>query len=190
MSVRRLGRHTLPDNPHWIEFPRSDGDKNQWPKNTQKIVDGDGQVNYMRPVGVDEDAAVHWRIAVGAAVAKALDMPGIRVLFSLNHHSTVCSEGPAYVLKAWPDKYAVYDHNKGKASAPRHDLYLFGTCHRTVTSQKVHRVSQAPRMFSSFVPQTNLCPMQHGFSRTPHLIAATVNANIVQRNLRRLSPNP
>ncbi|KAK7687891.1 hypothetical protein QCA50_009110 [Cerrena zonata] len=112
MSVRRLGKHTLPENPTWLEFTTTDGDKAQWSRNTTKVVDGDGQVNYMRPVTIDEDPAVHWRIVVGA-LAKALGKP----------------DGPAYVLKTWPKGHAMYDRNKGKESNPRHDMYLYGSIH-------------------------------------------------------------
>ncbi|CAL1715091.1 unnamed protein product [Somion occarium] len=112
MSVRRLGnQHTLPDNPQWLEFPRSDGSKATWPRNTEKVVDHEGQVNFMRTVGIDESLCIHWRKHVGTQVAKALGKP----------------EGPNYVLKDWPTDYCMFDHNKGKESNPRHDPYLYGT---------------------------------------------------------------
>jgi hypothetical protein len=33
------------------------------------------------------------------------------------------------VLKNWPEGYRMFDHHKGKADAPRHDVYLFGESH-------------------------------------------------------------
>jgi Transcription-silencing protein, cryptic loci regulator Clr2 len=36
------------------------------------------------------------------------------------------TEGPSYVLKDWPQHYAMYDHHKGPKDSPRHDIYLFG----------------------------------------------------------------
>jgi Transcription-silencing protein, cryptic loci regulator Clr2 len=35
-------------------------------------------------------------------------------------------DGPEYVLKSFPAGYKLFDHHKGPAPDPRHDLYLFG----------------------------------------------------------------
>ncbi|KAI0741615.1 hypothetical protein C8Q80DRAFT_145059 [Daedaleopsis nitida] len=113
MSRRHPGGHALPDNPSWLEFPRSDGDVRALPKNTTKIVDSEGEVNYMRPIAMDESLAILWRVSVGAAVATRLGLP----------------EGPKYVLKDWPTGYQFFDHNKGNAKSPRHDPYLYGSVH-------------------------------------------------------------
>ncbi|KAH9913925.1 uncharacterized protein B0H18DRAFT_1047122 [Fomitopsis serialis] len=112
MSQRKLGtNYALPDNPEWITFPRSDGDPGALPKNTQRIVDSKGEVNYMRPVQLDEGQAINWRVNVGAQVANLLNYP----------------KGPNYVLQNWPEGYQFYDHNKGPAKSPRHDPYLCGS---------------------------------------------------------------
>ncbi|KAI0675704.1 hypothetical protein C8Q78DRAFT_1150133 [Trametes maxima] len=111
MARGYAGGHTLPENPQWIEFPRSDGDTRALPKNTKRIVDGDGQVNFMRPADLDESLAINWRIGVGSQLAARMGLP----------------MGPNYVLKAFPDGYQLYDHNKGPAKAPRHDPYLCGS---------------------------------------------------------------
>lgn len=79
---RRLAAHKLPANPSWIEFPRSDGEKKLWPKNTKKVVTG-GEVNFMRPAPIDDSASVHWRVAVGDAVSKTMNMPGERCIFQV-----------------------------------------------------------------------------------------------------------
>ncbi|KAI0654041.1 hypothetical protein C8Q70DRAFT_1142512 [Cubamyces menziesii] len=113
MSRRYAGTHTLPANPTWIEFPRSDGDANILPKNTKQIVDSDGQVNFMRPVPLDEALAIGWRVSVGTQLAIRMGLP----------------EGPSYVLKSFPEGYQLYDHNKGPVKAPRHDPYLCGSIH-------------------------------------------------------------
>ena len=75
MSRRHAGGHTIPDNPTWIEFPRSDGSASYLPKNTTKVVDSEGQVNFMRPVGMEESLSNLWRVAVGSAMATRLGMP-------------------------------------------------------------------------------------------------------------------
>ncbi|KAH9852646.1 hypothetical protein C2E23DRAFT_824673 [Lenzites betulinus] len=111
MSRRHAGAHTLPENPEWIEFPRSDGNYALLPKNTEQVVDGDGHVNYMRPVGLEESQAILWRVAVGSQLAVRMGLPA----------------GRNYVLKTWPEGYQLYDHNKGPLKAPRHDPYLCGS---------------------------------------------------------------
>ncbi|KAI0369154.1 hypothetical protein BV20DRAFT_968342 [Pilatotrama ljubarskyi] len=113
MSRRYAGAHTLPDNPEWLEFPRSDGDPSALPKNTKQIVDSEGQVNFMRPVPLDESLAIGWRVSVGAQLAVRMGLP----------------EGRQYVLKSFPEGYQLYDHNKGPVKAPRHDPYLCGSIH-------------------------------------------------------------
>ena len=76
MSRKHGGAHTLPENPEWLEFSRSDGITNSLPKNTKKVVDGDGQVNYMRPVEMDESLAILWRVNVATQLAKRMGLPG------------------------------------------------------------------------------------------------------------------
>ena len=77
MSRRYAGTHTLPANPTWIEFPRSDGDASILPKNTKQIIDSDGQVNFMRPVPLDEALAIGWRVSVGTQLAIRMGLPGM-----------------------------------------------------------------------------------------------------------------
>lgn len=76
MSVRRgaAKRHVLPDNPVWVDIPRSDGG-GKLPTNTEKVVDGDGHVNFMRPVPLDEPLCIHWRNTIGPRVAAVLGLP-------------------------------------------------------------------------------------------------------------------
>ncbi|KAJ7247607.1 hypothetical protein B0H12DRAFT_736890 [Mycena haematopus] len=103
-------KHTLPDNPTFIDFPRSDGDSTLFPTNTTRIVDDEGCVNFMQPVGLDEPLSVKWRVGVGDAISVALQLPNAN-----------------YVLRDFPTNYRMFDHHKGKADAPRHDVYLFGS---------------------------------------------------------------
>ncbi|EIW79400.1 hypothetical protein CONPUDRAFT_145439 [Coniophora puteana RWD-64-598 SS2] len=126
MSHRALGgQHTLPPNPHYIDFPRSDGDDQLLPTNTARLIDSEGHVNFMRPVDPTESSSVKWRRDIAVAIATRLGMP----------------DGPAYILRNWPAGYNFYDHNKGPASAPRHDPYLIG-------SQNVKRFRSVPE----FIP--------------------------------------
>ena len=76
MSRRHPGGHVLPDNPSWLEFPRSDGDPAQLPKNTTKVVDSEGQVNFMRPVGMEESLTNLWRVNIGSHLAIRMQLPG------------------------------------------------------------------------------------------------------------------
>ena len=79
MSARRQysDKHALPANPTWVEFERSDGDENNWPSNTTRIVDREGHVNFMLPLEINESVCLKWRTEVGAAVAVALKWPGM-----------------------------------------------------------------------------------------------------------------
>ncbi|KAK0214792.1 hypothetical protein IW262DRAFT_1277891 [Armillaria fumosa] len=116
MSARRQhsDKHTLPANPTYRTIEFSDGNPSLWPRNTTEIVDQDGHVNFMQPIDLDIPIAIRWRVALGAAVANAMNWP----------------VGPTYVLQDWPAGYRMFDHHKGIQSAPRHDIYLFGGPHR------------------------------------------------------------
>lgn len=46
------------------------------PRNTQRIVDNEGNVNFMRPVDDNESTAISWRVGVAAQIAKKLAYPG------------------------------------------------------------------------------------------------------------------
>ncbi|KAJ4475059.1 hypothetical protein J3R30DRAFT_3295061 [Lentinula aciculospora] len=104
-------KHELPSNPVYREIEHSDGVQSAWPKNTTRIVDSEGQVNWMQYVPSDEGMAIKWRVQVGQALANALNWP----------------KGPNYVLQDWPADYRMFIHNKGPASNPRQDVYLFGS---------------------------------------------------------------
>ncbi|KAF7356540.1 Actin-related protein 8 [Mycena venus] len=104
-------KHALPDDPAYIDFPRSDGDSDAWPKNTTRVVDAEGCVNYMQPVGLDESLSIKWRVGVADIMASEMKLPGKK----------------PYVLRDWPTGYRMFDHHKGKAANPRHDAYLFGS---------------------------------------------------------------
>ena len=134
MSSRGIASgHTLPPNPVYLEFGKSDGDPKQLPTNTKEVVDADGQVNYMKFLALDDSSNVHWRTQVAAKVAEKIGKP---CTFSFIRRFRVpprrviliaSSAGSNYVLRTWPEGYSLYCHLKGKQSAPRQDLYLFGT---------------------------------------------------------------
>ncbi|KAJ7823025.1 hypothetical protein B0H13DRAFT_2291322 [Mycena leptocephala] len=104
-------KHALPNNPAYIDFPRTDGDSALWPTNTTREIDAEGCVNYMQPVTLDESICIKWRVGVGDAISVALKLPG----------------GQPHVLRDFPNGYRMFDHHKGKADNPRHDIYLFGS---------------------------------------------------------------
>ncbi|KAF9477581.1 hypothetical protein BDN70DRAFT_880969 [Pholiota conissans] len=112
-----MPRHVVADsstfsitNPSYIDFPRTDGSPSTWPPNTARIVDSDGHVNFYAPVDLDQFQNKKWRANAADAVSMKLKMP----------------DGPNYVFRNFPDGYRLYDHHKGPADSPRHDLYLFG----------------------------------------------------------------
>lgn len=77
MSVRRIvtNKKTLPPDPTWVEIPRTDADSKNWPANTEKVVDSDGHVNFMRPVPIDESLSIGWRCQLGPRVAAVIGLP-------------------------------------------------------------------------------------------------------------------
>ncbi|PPQ96276.1 hypothetical protein CVT26_005663 [Gymnopilus dilepis] len=101
---------TLPPDAEYLEFPRSDGTVTTWPGNTTRVVDHEGCVNYYDPLGLNHGQHIRWRILIGEAVALEHGYP----------------KGKNYVLKDFPANYRLFDHNKGAATGPRHDLYLYG----------------------------------------------------------------
>lgn len=134
---RRLGQQIVTFGPNtvFLDFPRSDGDVTKWPTNTTRIVDAEGQVNYMELLDVDASGhARKWRASVGKAIATKLGMPGDRKYTVLSSDPVSHCPNPAnnYVLRDWPRGYRLYDHHKGPESNPRHDLYLYGECCMTL----------------------------------------------------------
>ena len=128
MATRKLGEAPvgIPAGATVIEFRRSDGNS-QWPTNTTRTVDGDGQINYMRHLELDAPTSVKWRLQVARAIAMDKGMPGIIVEHAYRTELTQnSSENQEYVLAAWPEGYRLFDHNKGPENNPRHDVYLFG----------------------------------------------------------------
>ncbi|KAI0289449.1 hypothetical protein BC826DRAFT_914503 [Russula brevipes] len=107
------GGHTLPPDPEFLDFERTDGDAKQWPTNTNEVVDNGGEVNYMKPLGSDDSSDIHWRCHVAMKVAERLGR----------------LSGKNYVLRSWPEGYRLHCHYKGKRSSPRQDLYLIGSTH-------------------------------------------------------------
>ena len=78
MSVRNIAAgHALPPNPEWLDFDRTDGNESQLPTNTQEVVDRDGQVNYMKPVLMEDSPNIHWRIQVALKVAEKMGLPSV-----------------------------------------------------------------------------------------------------------------
>ncbi|KAI0061010.1 hypothetical protein BV25DRAFT_1827253 [Artomyces pyxidatus] len=76
MSARNVaGGHQLPPNPVYLDFERTDGDANLLPTNTTRVVDHEGQVNFMRPVGLEESANIHWRHQIAMKVAERMGKP-------------------------------------------------------------------------------------------------------------------
>lgn len=134
MSSRNIASgHALPSNPEYLDFGKTDGDAKQLPTNTREVVDTDGQVNYMKPLGMDDSSNIHWRCQIAMKVAERLGRPGmyffLRRFRGPPHRAILISSiaGKNYVLRSWPEGYHMYCHLKGKQSAPRQDLYLMGT---------------------------------------------------------------
>ncbi|KAG8923966.1 hypothetical protein FRC01_012119, partial [Tulasnella sp. 417] len=99
-------KSTVPNEPasQMIHFTRTDGDPNNRPSAQQRdrsVVNG--EVNYMRTVGVNEPAAALWRKKVGTALAKDLGLDQSKVWY----------------LSGWPVDYELFVHAKGPVNGPR-----------------------------------------------------------------------
>ena len=68
----------LPDNPEYLDFPRTDGDSSRWPPHEQtvRVVNEDGHVDYMQYTPIEAGVCVRWRVVAGQAVARYLGLPG------------------------------------------------------------------------------------------------------------------
>jgi len=76
-SVRKAAEtFSLPPNPTYLDFPRSDGNASTWPPQTTRILDHDGHVNYYEVISPEHAQHIRWRVNVAIAVARQLDMPG------------------------------------------------------------------------------------------------------------------
>ncbi|KAH6915929.1 hypothetical protein BKA70DRAFT_1556492 [Coprinopsis sp. MPI-PUGE-AT-0042] len=129
MSGRRVGagRFTgLPSDAVYIEFPRSDGQTSKWPKNTTRIIESDGMVNYNEYVPLDHPTSQKWRKDVGMMIALDQDMPNPEKV----------------VLRDWPANYRMFIHNKGPPNRPRQDVYLYGSQskYRSINEFKPHAI--------------------------------------------------
>lgn len=62
-----------PADALWIEFPKTDGDRNKWPVFAGER-DNDGMVNFFRPVDINERSAVDWRKKVGKHLAECRNL--------------------------------------------------------------------------------------------------------------------
>lgn len=133
MSVRRVALESKfeePTHPIYIDFPRSDGASATWPTNTTRVVDSEGQVNFYDHLPLSSGQSIRWRMVAASAIANELQMAGRFSSAAWYHLSKtnlrIVTEGPSYILRDFPTGYRFFDHNKGSAADPRHDLYLYG----------------------------------------------------------------
>jgi len=116
--TKAAGAFSLPPNPKYIDFPRSDGTQTTWPSDTTRVVDHEGCVNYYDPLPLHHVQHIRWRVLTADALALKYKY----------------DKGPNYVLRDFPENYRLFDHNKGPVSGPRHDVYLYGPLKKTFRS--------------------------------------------------------
>lgn len=186
--------HVLPPNPAFIDFALSDGVEDQWPTNTTRVVDGEGHVNYMRPVPIDESLSVKWRCEVGASLALQLGKPGMFlsylwldylftrfVMWGLHYEV-----GPNYVLRGWPAGYQMYDHNKGPANAPRHDAYLIGASFRLcIPHSSLKFFNAGSRYAKRFRSVPEFIPHALWLLTDPNLVRSNCNCKYCNKKAQR-----
>lgn len=98
--------YSLPPNPEWISFPRTDANSSRWPKNNSRVILQDGTVNYFELLPIDHGQVVKWRIQVGAAVAERLGYVGFGALFRRGRLAVLLlKEGYVFICHAVPTTY-------------------------------------------------------------------------------------
>ena len=88
-STTRTFNSTLeppPADARWIEIPKTDGHRDKWPVFTSER-DKDGNINFFRPVHIDERSAVDWRKKVGKHLAELSNLPSMVHLDNLPRYS-------------------------------------------------------------------------------------------------------
>jgi len=98
-----------------IKFPSSysDGDTSLWYENGKKVVDSNGEVNYMVQIPLDGVTGKSWRRKIGTFLAQeVLDIDPRR--------------RSKWYIEKFPRGYALYEHRTGASYAPRTDHYLVG----------------------------------------------------------------
>jgi hypothetical protein len=73
---RRRCTDTLPENPTWIDFKRSDGCSDRWPKNTSRKIKHARYIDVFRVVDLDEPGrSIKWRCDIGRGLANMMNLP-------------------------------------------------------------------------------------------------------------------
>lgn len=60
----------------YLEFPRTDGSSTKWPLDKLDPTPVQNEVNFMRPIALNEPLSLKWRIQIGREVAKLLGHSG------------------------------------------------------------------------------------------------------------------
>jgi len=69
---------TVPQDALYLEFSRSEGSPSRWPLDKLDTTPNDqGEVNFMRPIAINEPLCIKWRTHIGTEVAKLLGLPGM-----------------------------------------------------------------------------------------------------------------
>ncbi|KAJ3543210.1 hypothetical protein NMY22_g3221 [Coprinellus aureogranulatus] len=158
------GAQKVPDDPIWIDITRSDGEQRTWPSNTTYIEDANGEINWMKHVPIDQDVALRWRLAVGNAIA--LDSFPADV------------DASRAILRDWPANYRMYNHHKGKAGAPRQDIYLYGPVHKRFRSIKEF-IPHAIWLYRDETMNTKNCMCKY-CTKLPQRVISTALDSILQ----------
>ncbi|KDQ21407.1 hypothetical protein BOTBODRAFT_25847 [Botryobasidium botryosum FD-172 SS1] len=98
-----------------IAFPPNytDGDSSLLYDDGEKVIDENGNVNYLVSIPLTSDAGKLWRRKVGTFLAhRVLDIDR--------------SRRSVWFVDKFPEGYALYEHRKGPSYKPRTDHYLVG----------------------------------------------------------------
>ena len=98
----------------FIVFPRSDGDPDYGPPNTQVPPASATEVNYFHIWSPRDLKYDRWCLVIGADLAHWAGKPELS------------PSGTKWKLKAFPDNYTFAEHRKGSKKDVRTDQYLYG----------------------------------------------------------------
>lgn len=93
--------------------------------------------------------------------------------------------GPSYVLRGWPAGYQMYDHNKGPATAPRHDAYLIGASSLSIPYSSPELFAVGSRHAKRFRSVPEFIPHALWLLTDPNLVRSNCNCKYCNKKPQR-----
>jgi len=101
LHIPRLNINGMSQDPHYISFPRSDGDVKKWPTSITENPNAAGEVNWMHYLDLDDPTNEKWRTTVGDSLMRSFKWTGKVQLYLHPPDFSDC------VNRRWPAVYLV-----------------------------------------------------------------------------------